>query len=60
MFGYFIYASVACIVGPSVNTFPLKRYMWTIFRIENFLIWQCEHIEGSTDFPFQTQFLQFV
>jgi hypothetical protein len=26
----------------------------------NFLIQQCEHIEGSTDFAFQTQFLQFV
>jgi hypothetical protein len=25
-----------------------------------FLIQQCEHIEGSTAFAFQTQFLQFV
>jgi hypothetical protein len=54
MFGYFIYVRVACIVGPNVNTFPLKIYMCTIFRIEISLIWQCEHIEGLTDFPFQT------
>ncbi len=54
MFGYFMYASVACIVVPSVNTFFILYiyiYICTIFRIEIFLIWECEHIEGSTDFP---------
>ncbi len=30
-----------------------------IFRIEIFLIRQCEHIEDSTDFSFETQILHF-
>jgi hypothetical protein len=30
------------------------------FQNWNFSIQQCKHIEGSTDFAFQTQFLQFV
>ncbi len=51
-----MYTSVACAVGPSVNTF----FIFHIFKIEIFLIRQCEHIEGSPDFSFQTQFLQFV
>jgi hypothetical protein len=51
-----IKTSVACAIGPSVNTF----FNFHIFRIENFQIRQCAHIESSTDFPFQTQFLQFV
>jgi hypothetical protein len=29
-------------------------------KIENLKIWQCEHIEGSIDFFFQTKFLQFI
>jgi hypothetical protein len=49
----FILISVECVVGPNVNTFSL---FFHIFRIENFEIRQCEHIEASTDFSFQTQF----
>jgi hypothetical protein len=45
-----------CVVDPNVNTF----FIFHILRIENFQIWQCEHFEGSTDFLFQTQFLQIV
>jgi hypothetical protein len=48
--------NVACAIGPSENTF----FILHIFRIEKLKIWQCEHIDGSTDFSFQTQFFQFV
>jgi hypothetical protein len=47
---------IACAGGPSVNIFIIFH----IFRIENFKIGQCEHFDGSTDFSFQTQFLQFI
>jgi len=52
----FIATSVACAIGPSVNTFLIFHIL--IIEFLNFL--QCEHIEGSTDFSFQTHFLQFV
>ncbi len=51
-----IKTSVAYAIDLNVNTF----FNFHIFRIENFQILQCEHIESSTDFPFQTQFWQFV
>ncbi len=51
----FIATSVACAIGPSVNTFLVFHIL-----IEFKKQLQCEHIEGSTDFSFQTQFLQFV
>jgi len=49
---YFFTSSVACAIGPSVNTF----FIFHIFRIKNLKLWQCEHIESSTEFSFQTQF----
>jgi hypothetical protein len=51
----FKYTSVACAIGPSVNTF----FIFQIFRIENLKIWQHSKIEGPTDFSFQTQIFQF-
>jgi hypothetical protein len=34
--------------------FPIKKNVCTIFRIKFLKIYQCEHIEGSIDFSFQT------
>jgi hypothetical protein len=50
--------SVVCAVGSSVNTFV----SFHIFRIEIFLIWQCEKIEGpcvNTFYHFSTNCLEF-
>jgi peroxiredoxin family protein len=47
----FIATSVACAIGPSVNTFLVFHIL-----IELKKKLQCEHIEGSTDFSFQTNF----
>jgi hypothetical protein len=44
IFHYYWYSLTQ--VCPSVNTF----FIFHIFKIENFKIQQCEHIEGSTDF----------
>jgi hypothetical protein len=53
MFGYFIYASVACICCPKCEHISHLKYICAQFlELKIFLIWQCEHIEGSTDFPF--------
>jgi hypothetical protein len=52
----FPYISVACVVGPNVNTFVIFH----ILRIKIFQIWQCQHIVTSIHFSFQTQFLQFT
>jgi hypothetical protein len=47
------YSSVACVVGPSVNTF----FIFHIFKIENFEIWQFEHTEGTQlNFPSKPNF----
>jgi hypothetical protein len=53
---FFLVTSVAYVVGSFVDTF----FIFHIFRIKNFKIQQCEHIEESANFSFQTQFLQFV
>jgi hypothetical protein len=45
-------SSVAYVIGLSVNTF----FIFQIFGIEIFEIWQCEHIEGSIEVSFQTHF----
>jgi hypothetical protein len=37
----------------------LKCLVFHIFKLEKFEIQLCEHIEGSIDFSFRTQFLQF-
>jgi hypothetical protein len=42
-YSLFIHTNIACAVGPSVNTF----FIFHIFRIENFQIQECEHIDGS-------------
>jgi hypothetical protein len=49
----YLVTSVAYVVGPFLNTF----FIFHIFRIKTFKIRQCEHIEDSTNFSFQTQLL---
>jgi hypothetical protein len=51
-FSHFIYASVACAIDPSVNTF----FICHIFKIENSTIRQYEDIKGSTDFSSKPNF----
>ncbi len=46
---------VAYAICPSVNTF----FIFHIFKIEKLKNWQCEYIQGSTYFSFQTKILQF-
>jgi hypothetical protein len=52
-FSYNVLFIPSSAVGPSANTF---LYFSHFQNLKLIFFWQCEYIEGSTDFSFQTHF----